>query len=971
MADTWKFFSDDFGKNLGKVNVGWQFDKTAKKGFDTGDGARYIPSTETIYLDGKQNVFPARDDDTNERWTIIHEYGHFAMYTTFGTVSSSESACSGHKWSNAPGEICAWKEGWSGILPSLVDNKASYPRDQQLNILFEEDKFQFRSDSSKVDFPKTENSIDVGQKSEGQVASAIWDIYDTPVSRTFDYDNGGSDDLSEGYTEIGVIFKEKPQTFEQFYDKWQKRYTTKDATNVMKLHYMNFVANEPPVLSSIGNKIIDQGDRLKITPSATDPDGDSLTYSLTGKPSGAIFSTSSGIFNWTPGSSQVGTHYITITVSDGTLSDFERIRITVTAQEGPEIDNIRNKRLAEGTSTTTNVSATDVNGDRITLRLLTDPDYNTPVPNWITLTDNGNGNGVVNVDAPSEVPLDRYDLRVTATDNDGTDHDDFRIYISEVNQDPILSSIDSKSVREKSNLSFTVSATDADLPSQTLSYSITNTPPQQPSDVPDNISLNTSTGEFSWTPTSRQTGFHSYVSTVSDGTSTDSEIVSITVSAIPNSSPKKTHTPTSSSISSNSVTVSWTAPSSGSGPITGYDIFRSASPKVLIASVPSTQLSYTDDTVLPSTTYSYTISAKNQFGSGDESEPIIVSTTSDETAPIIIVPDNYSTEATAVYTPLTKSDYGTATATDNVDPNPIITNNATATFSLGDTAIEWTATDESGNSASDIQIVTLVDTTIPIIILNGDSTVTIPFGSTYTDNGARAGDNIDDNITSKILTVNPVDTSIPGDYTVTYNVVDSSNNPAVEVTRTVTVLSPPDLVTSGVIEISTLRDSWDISKNGGSGWKFYEPRNVYTTSFGWDVKSQTVSIPDDLKVAMLEVNSSVEITVSEQYSKSYCGDEALPFNTNDPPVDQYFMNISLLDSTGNELYDYSSGNLVAPGACEWTNIWNEMNKVITVSDIVNVENIESIKIEHGGVSGEWWKGHYGPVMKDLTVTWTS
>ena len=66
--------------------------------------------------------------------------------------------------------------------------------------------------------------------------------------------------------------------------------------------------------------------------------------------------------------------------------------------------------------------------------------------------------------------------------------------------------------------------------------------------------------------------------------------------------------------------------------------------------------------------------------------------------------------------------------------------------------------------------------------------LTIEVGSTYTDAGATASDNYDGDITSSIVTVNPVDTDVVGQYTVTYNVSDANNNAAVEVTRTVNVV---------------------------------------------------------------------------------------------------------------------------------------------------------------------------------------
>ncbi len=83
--------------------------------------------------------------------------------------------------------------------------------------------------------------------------------------------------------------------------------------------------------------------------------------------------------------------------------------------------------------------------------------------------------------------------------------------------------------------------------------------------------------------------------------------------------------------------------------------------------------------------------------------------------------------------------------------------------------------------------VTTGDFTIPNITLLGFTTVEIYRGSLYIDAGATATDNIDVDITSNIITVNNVDTSNTGTYTVTYNVSDLSGNSAQEVTRTVIV----------------------------------------------------------------------------------------------------------------------------------------------------------------------------------------
>jgi hypothetical protein len=80
------------------------------------------------------------------------------------------------------------------------------------------------------------------------------------------------------------------------------------------------------------------------------------------------------------------------------------------------------------------------------------------------------------------------------------------------------------------------------------------------------------------------------------------------------------------------------------------------------------------------------------------------------------------------------------------------------------------------------------DVTPPVITRTGAATVQVECKAVYTDAGATASDNADGNITNKIVTVNPVNTSVLGSYTVTYNVTDAAGNAAAQITRTVTVV---------------------------------------------------------------------------------------------------------------------------------------------------------------------------------------
>ncbi|MEG1990336.1 MAG: DUF5011 domain-containing protein, partial [Clostridia bacterium] len=116
--------------------------------------------------------------------------------------------------------------------------------------------------------------------------------------------------------------------------------------------------------------------------------------------------------------------------------------------------------------------------------------------------------------------------------------------------------------------------------------------------------------------------------------------------------------------------------------------------------------------------------------------------------------------------------------------------------------VTYTPTDTVNyNVVKDIDlIVTVVDTTAPVITLNGEKEVTIDMGTTYLDQGVIVTDNYDRDITNKLVTINPVDVNKDGTYIITYNVTDINGNKAVEVTRKVIVIdtTKPTITLTGV-----------------------------------------------------------------------------------------------------------------------------------------------------------------------------
>ncbi len=101
--------------------------------------------------------------------------------------------------------------------------------------------------------------------------------------------------------------------------------------------------------------------------------------------------------------------------------------------------------------------------------------------------------------------------------------------------------------------------------------------------------------------------------------------------------------------------------------------------------------------------------------------------------------------------------------------------------------------------------ITIPDTTPPVLTLTGDASVITPMDAPYTDAGATCVDVVDGIEVSltPTLTSTAVDTGTAGEYTVTYSCFDNAGNPAVEVSRIVTVQPPVSLTPTASITNGT------------------------------------------------------------------------------------------------------------------------------------------------------------------------
>lgn len=89
--------------------------------------------------------------------------------------------------------------------------------------------------------------------------------------------------------------------------------------------------NNAPVLTltPAGPFEVDENVTLAIALSATDADGDALTYSAVDMPTGATLNATTGAFSWKPTFAQAGVYTVKFKVSDGTSTDTKEAVITV------------------------------------------------------------------------------------------------------------------------------------------------------------------------------------------------------------------------------------------------------------------------------------------------------------------------------------------------------------------------------------------------------------------------------------------------------------------------------------------------------------------------------------------------------------------------------------------------------------------------------------------------------------------
>jgi len=175
-------------------------------------------------------------------------------------------------------------------------------------------------------------------------------------------------------------------------------------------------------------------------------------------------------------------------------------------------------------------------------------------------------------------------------------------------------------------------------------------------------------------------------------------------------------------------------------------------------------------------------------------------------------------------------------AVDDIDGDLSVTvTGSVDTTKLGRYTLKYSAVDLAGNISTAtrvVEVLPLIDTIAPEMSLVGSSRVTVELNGEYRELGAVAIDNVDGNITNRVISQGNVETSTLGNYSIVYSVSDSSNNRA-QVSREIVVVDAqtadtvaPEIKLSGSNPLYILKGS----SYSEAGYSAYDDRDGDITS---------------------------------------------------------------------------------------------------------------------------------------------
>ena len=564
------------------------------------------------------------------------------------------------------------------------------------------------------------------------------------------------------------------------------------------------LANRPPIVDAGPDLTIPEGGHLTLNGTASDDDEDTLTY-LWSHDRPALNITLAGATTLSPSftAPQIdsnATIIFTLTATDihnATSSDQATITITdIPANRPPIVDAGPDLTIPEGGHLTLNGTASDDDEDTLTYLWSHDrPALNITLAGATTLSPS--------FTAPQIDSNATIIFTLTATDiHNATSSDQATITITDIpaNRPPIVDAGPDLTIPEGGHLTLNGTASDDD--EDTLTYLWSHDRPAL------NITL---AGATTLSPSFTAPQIDSNATIIFTLTATDihnatsSDQATITITDIPaNRPPIVDAGPDLTIPEGGHLTLNGTASDDDEDTLTYLWSHDRPALNITLAGATTLSPSFTAPQVDSDTTVTLTLTVSD--GTANTTDSVRVTITDGPPSP----PTNLRVTSTVSSVTLTWDDPGDDTITGykilsripatQPDLRTLINDTGTSatTYTIPnlepDTTYIFriTALSDYGESkfSDSVNASTLPDRP-PAITLVGQANMTISVGSTYTEPGYTAADDVDGDITANVTVSGTVDVNTTGTYAIQYDVADSSGNAAETRIRTVTVEPVP------------------------------------------------------------------------------------------------------------------------------------------------------------------------------------
>ncbi|WP_020405643.1 tandem-95 repeat protein [Hahella ganghwensis] len=255
--------------------------------------------------------------------------------------------------------------------------------------------------------------------------------------------------------------------------------------------------NDVPVILSQPSTMLSEGETFQYQILAQDVDQQPLSFGLISGPEGTVINTTSGLVSWETGYTDAGSYGFVVAASDGETETRQSFELTVkNVNRVPVIQSTAPDQAQVGERYQYQVFATDPDGDELKYALATSTA-------GMTISESGLIRWT-----PVEEQIGELSFSIVVIDTEGLQaFENVSLVVEGVaNTAPVITFVPKTRVYAEHSYLQQMSASDAD--GDSLAYSSVL--------VPDGMSVNSDSGEISWTPAVSQVGSHVVSIAVSD-----------------------------------------------------------------------------------------------------------------------------------------------------------------------------------------------------------------------------------------------------------------------------------------------------------------------------------------------------------------------------------------------------------------------------------------------------------------------